>query len=45
MWQIMAGFAIGVYVGTEYDCKSSIEFIKTCIKDKIPKDAFPKKKE
>lgn len=45
MWQMITGFAMGVYVGTAYDCKPAIDFIKTCIKDKIPDEAIPKKKE
>ena len=39
------GFGAGVYVGTVYDCKPTINFLKECIKKTIPEDAIPKKKE
>lgn len=45
MWQIIMGFGAGVYVGTVYDCKPTISFLKECIKKTIPEDAIPKKKE
>ena len=45
MWQVITGFVVGIYVGTSYDCKPAIEFIKTWCKDKIPDEAIPKKKE
>ena len=38
MWQMMLGFAAGVYVGTYYDCKPTIKIIHTMVKDKIPKE-------
>ena len=48
MWQFMMGFGVGVYVGTKYDCKPTIVFIKGFM-DKmaasIPDDAMPKKKD
>ena len=36
MWKFLAGFSVGVYVGTYYDCKPYIIKIK-----KIAKDNFP----
>ena len=36
MWQLLVGFGAGVYVGTVYDCKPTVEFISTCIKNNIP---------
>jgi len=45
MWQFLMGLGVGVYVGTSYDCNPSINFIKECIKNNIPKDALPKKKD
>ena len=39
------GFGLGVYVGTIYDCKPTVTFISTCLKNNIPKDALPKKKD
>ena len=41
MWQILLGFAGGVYVGTFYDCKPIISSINSLMDDKLPK----KKKE
>ena len=45
MWQLMMGFGLGVYVGTMYDSKPTVTFISTCIKNNIPKDALPKRKD
>ena len=45
MWQLMMGFGLGVYVGTMYDCKPTVTFISTCLKNNIPKDALPKRKD
>ena len=45
MWQLLTGFAAGIYVGTYYDCKPTIAFISNVIKTSIPKDAIPKKKD
>ena len=32
MWQFLCGFGAGVYVGTVYDCKPTLQFVKNCIK-------------
>jgi len=44
MWQFLCGFGAGVYVGTIYDCKPTMAFVKNCIKNFVPEDAIPKKK-
>ena len=36
MWQFVAGFSIGVYVGTYYECKPTLEYIRKCIAEQIP---------
>ena len=36
MWQMMVGFAAGVYVGTYYNCKPTIVMIREMVKDKKP---------
>ena len=38
------GFGVGVYVGTNYDCKPSIIFIKNCVKNNLPTEFIPKEK-
>jgi len=46
MWQILCGFGTGVYVGTYYNCKPVIEYIRVKVKEIIPEDMpNPKKKE
>jgi len=45
MWQFLVGFSAGMYVGTIYDCNPTVKFISDCLKDKIPKEAFPIKKD
>lgn len=45
MWQFLCGFGTGIFVGTAYDCKPTINFVKNCIKKTIPEDAFPKLKK
>jgi hypothetical protein len=44
MWQFLMGFGVGVYVGTKYDCKPTIDFMRSCIKKSIPEEALPKNK-
>ena len=44
MWQFVLGFGAGIYVGTNYDCKPTMSFISTCIKNNVPQDMVPKKK-
>ena len=36
MWQFVAGFSIGIYVGTYYDCKPAIEFVFEQLKTNMP---------
>ena len=45
MWQFLMGFGAGVYVGTAYDCKPTIIFMKDCFKKLVPDEAIPKKKD
>lgn len=45
MWQLIMGFSMGVYVGTNYDCKPTMSFISTFIKNNVPKQVIPEKKE
>ena len=45
MWQFLVGFSAGMYVGTIYDCGPTVTFITTCLKNNIPKEALPKKKD
>ena len=44
MWQFMMGFGLGVYVGTKYDCKPTVEYISNFLDKTIPEEAKPKKK-
>jgi hypothetical protein len=37
MWRFIAGFGIGVYVGTYYECKPTLEYIRKVITDQVPK--------
>ena len=41
---MIMGFGVGVYVGTAYDCKPTISFLKECIKKTVPNEVIPKKK-
>ena len=51
MWQFFFGFGAGVYIGTYFECKPTIEQIVSFAKTKIPekkdeiKDAKEKKKK
>jgi len=45
MLQFLCGFGAGIYVGTIYDCKPTMVFVKSCIKNFVPEDAMPKKKD
>lgn len=36
MWKFIAGFGIGVYIGTYYECKPVIIRIKKFVKDNFP---------
>ena len=38
MWQVLTGFAAGIYVGTYYDCKPTILLVHQMVKDKFPKE-------
>ena len=46
MWQFLCGFGGGVYVGTYYNCKPVIDYIRVKVKEIIPEDMpKPEKKE
>ena len=36
MWQIVTGIGIGVYIGTYYNCRPTLEFIAHTIKSNFP---------
>jgi hypothetical protein len=38
MYRFIAGFAVGVYVGTFYDCKPTIARIMDFLRDNAPKE-------
>lgn len=38
MLYLIAGIAIGVYVGTYYDCRPTIETIKRVIEENFPRN-------
>ena len=38
MWQFLCGFGTGVYVGTYYNCKPVIEYVRLKVKEIIPED-------
>lgn len=38
MYRFLAGFAIGVYVGTFYDCKPSINKVMKFLRDNAPEE-------
>ena len=38
MWQFMFGFVAGVYVGTKYDCKPTMDYLSKMIEDNMPKE-------
>ncbi len=38
MWQFIMGFASGLYVGSYYECKPTIQYIVKIIKDNAPKE-------
>ena len=45
MFHFLLGLGSGVYIGTVYDCRSTLKFTKKLIKDIVPEEAFPKKKD
>ena len=36
MWQFMVGCITGLYIGTYYDCKPKLDYMKKYIKDQFP---------
>lgn len=37
MWQFLAGFSVGIYVGTYYECKPALEYLRKVIIEQAPK--------
>lgn len=44
MYQFLLGFAVGVYVGTVYDCKPFVDRAHEFVKEHAPKEQEPKEK-
>jgi hypothetical protein len=44
MWREFISLGVGIYIGTNYDCKTTVLFITQFLKNNIPNDALPKKK-
>ena len=38
MYRFVLGFALGVYVGTHYDCKPALEKIERFLRDNTPNE-------
>jgi len=38
MYKFVLGFVIGVYVGTHYNCKPTLERIEQFLRDNAPKE-------
>lgn len=38
MWRFIVGFGLGVYTGTYYDCKPTVDSIKDFITKNFPKE-------
>jgi len=36
MWQFALGFSLGVYVGTYYECKPTVDKILEKLKESVP---------
>ena len=36
MWQFIVGWVTGVYIGTYYNCKPTLNYMKKCIKEQFP---------
>lgn len=45
MWQFLCGFGAGVYVGTYFECKPTIEKIIIMAKSSIPEKKDDKQEE
>lgn len=42
MFQFLIGFGVGIYIGTIYNLKPTINFITKVIKQNFPEEAVPK---
>ena len=38
MWQYLFSFSAGIYVGTYFDCKPTIDKISEFVKENMPKE-------
>jgi len=38
MWQFILGFTTGIYIGSFYDCKPTIEYAVNKMKENMPKE-------
>jgi hypothetical protein len=49
MWQFLCGFGAGIYVGTYFECKPTIEkvifMVKTSLPEKKEEEKIDKKKD
>lgn len=43
MFQFLISFGVGIYIGTIYNFKPTINFITKLIKQNFPEEAMPKK--
>ena len=37
MWQWLLGIGMGIYIGTYYNCKPSLEAVTKLVRDNMPK--------
>lgn len=38
MWQFMLGFSMGIYIGTYYQCKPTLDIVLKTVRDNMPKE-------
>jgi hypothetical protein len=38
MWSFVAGFGCGVYVGSYYDCRPTLDKLVTFVKEHLPEE-------
>ena len=44
MFQFLIGLGVGIYIGTNYNFKPTINFITKAVERNFPEEAMPKKK-
>lgn len=42
MFQFLIGFSVGIYIGTIYNFRPTINFITKLVKQNFPEEAMPK---